>query len=172
TRKRKSDASTAPSKKARTSKASGSGAPSNAAAQALIATVLSNTSIYADAENPQAIGNALITIATYARELENALAAGAGAGGSGSASPVKTPAQLEAAVEKIRKAAVSGIKNQMKWRASCKTGGAKWVYDGFCPDPEVFGALLGLEGPPTFKMKKFARDEFEQNVGYIRASAR
>jgi len=46
------------------------------------------------------------------------------------------------------------------------------VYDGICPDPEVFGALFDLGGPPTWKMKKYTILEFEKQIGDISASAR
>ncbi|GBE83906.1 hypothetical protein SCP_0509650 [Sparassis crispa] len=58
----------------------------------------------------------------------------------------------------------------MGWRPSCKTGTAKWVYDGICPDPAVFGCLMALGGPPTWKMKKFTKDEFESRIGTVTAS--
>ncbi|KAI0047377.1 hypothetical protein FA95DRAFT_1559222 [Auriscalpium vulgare] len=162
TRKRKSDASgpaKATPKKARASASSG--------AQALVTAVLANTAQYTESSDPDALGKAVIELATYARQLENALAAGGGGGAK-----TKTPEELEAAAAKLRKAAVSGIKSQMKWRPTCKTGGAKWTYDGVCSDPAVFGALLGLGGPPTFKMKKISKDAFEDAVGSISASAR
>ena len=55
---------------------------------------------------------------------------------------------------------------------ACKTGTAKWSYDGICTEPEVFGALMNLGGPPTFKMKKFTLEEFEKCLGSITASVR
>ena len=61
---------------------------------------------------------------------------------------------------------------RIQWKPSCKTGSAKWVYDGICSDPEVFGCLMGLGGPPTFKMKKFTVDEFEKCLGALRGSVR
>lgn len=36
----------------------------------------------------------------------------------------------------------------------------------------MFGCLLGLGGPPTFKMKKFSTNEFERLVGPIKGSVR
>lgn len=41
------------------------------------------------------------------------------------------------------------------------------MYDGVCSDPEVFGTLLKLGGPPTFKTKKIPKDEFENLVGRL-----
>ena len=51
-------------------------------------------------------------------------------------------------------------------------GRAKYSYDGLCTDPRVFGEMLGLDGPPSFKAKKFSPEEFENLVGDIDASAR
>ncbi|KAI0032380.1 hypothetical protein K488DRAFT_78520 [Vararia minispora EC-137] len=154
-RKRKSDASAggsgAPKKKARASKADDDGR----AARELVATVIANPDAYTDGE----LGSKLVLLARYARSLEGAKAK-------------KGEQELAAETERIRKAAHSGIKAQMKWRPSCKQGGARWVYDGFCPDPDVFGRLLGLDGPPTFKMKKFSAAEFGNHMGHIVASAR
>ena len=48
-----------------------------------------------------------------------------------------------------------------QWKPSCKTGSAKWVYDGICTDPVVFRALFELNDKPTWKMKKFTAEEFE-----------
>ncbi|KAF8545585.1 hypothetical protein OG21DRAFT_1502203 [Imleria badia] len=83
-----------------------------------------------------------------------------------------TPEKLAAAVEKLRKAANSGIKKQMSWKPSCKTGSAKWVYDGVCSDPLVFGTLLGLDGPPSFKMHKIPVADFNNLLGQIQVSVR
>ena len=60
----------------------------------------------------------------------------------------------------------------IQWKPSCKTGSAKWSYDGICADPEVFGVLMNLGGPPTFKMKKFSVADFENCLGGISASVR
>ncbi|KAF8265476.1 hypothetical protein EI94DRAFT_1685455 [Lactarius quietus] len=83
-----------------------------------------------------------------------------------------TRAELEAAAEKIKKAAVSGIKKQMTWKPSCKTNSAKWLYNGLCADPDVFGTLMGLDGPLTWKIKKLPKETFEDLLGRILASAR
>lgn len=60
----------------------------------------------------------------------------------------------------------------LQWKPSCKTGSARWVYDGVCNDAEVFGALLGLGGPPTFKMKKIPKADFEDAIGDLNVSIR
>ncbi|THH17423.1 hypothetical protein EW146_g3382 [Bondarzewia mesenterica] len=173
-RKRKSDTpSTVTSKKSRTTPTRTAASSSNPAAQALVTAVLANTPAYLDPANPQAMGNAMVTLASYARQLEIALAAGAGAGGSGSAQPPqKSREQLAAAAEKLCKTVVNGIRKQMSWKPSCKTGSARFVYDGICPDPSVFGVLMGLDGPPTWKMKKFSKEDFEELFGEIQASVR
>lgn len=64
------------------------------------------------------------------------------------------------------------VLTRLQWKPSCKTGSAKWVYDGVCADAEVFGAMLGLGGPPTFKTKKMTSDEFQNNVGQVHGSVR
>ena len=46
------------------------------------------------------------------------------------------------------------------------------MYDGVCADADVFGIVLGLDGPPTWKVKKFTKDNFIDLLGPIRASAR
>lgn len=60
----------------------------------------------------------------------------------------------------------------VQWRPSCKTNSAKWSYDGICPDPEVFGALMGLRGPPAFKMKKLPKSELKDLKGRCEGHAR
>ncbi|OBZ78325.1 hypothetical protein A0H81_02263 [Grifola frondosa] len=168
--KRKADGgmSGATSKKLRANSA-------NASAMALVNAILANPNGYAISPDPNVVRKSLIDLAAYARFLEEASAISNNAPGpSGGAvpQPMKTKEELEEAAEKIRKAAHSGIKKQMTWKPSCKGGTAKWSYDGICPDPEVFGVLMGLGGPPKFKMKKFPKAEFESLIGDFRASAR
>ncbi|KAF8322598.1 hypothetical protein DL93DRAFT_2071449 [Clavulina sp. PMI_390] len=91
-----------------------------------------------------------LLLAKYARFLESA-------GASGKIKP--TADQVSTSVEKMRKAACSGIKKQLTWKPSCKTGSAKWTYDGIAPNPESFAALLGLESV-SWKQKKFSAHEF------------
>ena len=59
-----------------------------------------------------------------------------------------------------------------QWKPSCKQGSAKFVYDGVCADPEVFGAALRLNGPPNFKQKKIPTEEFQNAIGHIHGSVR
>ncbi|KII95287.1 hypothetical protein PLICRDRAFT_86682 [Plicaturopsis crispa FD-325 SS-3] len=158
-KKRKSDASTSGAKKARTGAASSPG-------QALVDAILANPTAYPVPDDADATRQALVDLATYARSLE-------GGGGAGASKPApKTKEQIEEAAEKVRKAARSGIRKQMTWKPSCKTGSARWVYDGVCNDAEVFGALLGLGGPPTFKMKKIPKADFEDAIGDLNVSIR
>lgn len=175
------------------------GGNAHAATIAVVNSILANPRSYPISGNEEAVRKSLVELAKYARSLEEQLAQLTGAPVAGSstaavaAKPTKSPAELEAAADKIRRAAQSGIKKQMsvrgfryacihlslnpvpapaQWKPSCKTGSAKWSYDGICPDPEVFGALLGLGGPPKFKMKKFSTDEFQKLVGPITGSVR
>jgi hypothetical protein len=41
-----------------------------------------------------------------------------------------------------------------------------------CQDAAVFGAVLGLDGPPTWKVKKMTPEEFQEVVGQIVGSVR
>ncbi|KAJ3490750.1 hypothetical protein NLI96_g1219 [Meripilus lineatus] len=160
-RKRKSDAATSAgkSKKARA-------VDPHAKAIALVNAILSDPDEYEIPEDEDVIRDSLVELAQYARDLEGQVASGS------TAAPQKTKEQIEAEVEKLRRAANAGIRKQMGWKPSCKTGSAKWAYDGICSDPIVFGALMGLDGPPTWKTKKFPRDDFEDLLGAISASVR
>ncbi|KAL1941659.1 hypothetical protein VTO73DRAFT_7098 [Trametes versicolor] len=153
------------------------GGAAHAATVALVNSILANPKGYPISGNEEVVRKSLVELAKYARSLEEQVAdAGAPVAGSSKAAaaakPAKSPAELEAAADKIRRAAQSGIKKQMTWKPSCKTGSAKFSYDGICPDPEVFGALIGLGGPPKFKMKKFSTDEFQKLVGPVEGSVR
>ncbi|RDX54421.1 hypothetical protein OH76DRAFT_960558 [Lentinus brumalis] len=155
------------------------GAVTHTATAAMVDSILANPKSYLVSDNEEVVRKSLVDLASYARSLEQKLAESALGSAVGSSKAVvvakpaaKSPAELEEAAEKLRKAAVSGIKKQMSWKPSCKTGSAKWSYDGICTDPEVFGALLGLGGPPTFKMKKFTAQEFQNAIGHIQGSAR
>ncbi|KAF5333573.1 hypothetical protein D9611_002670 [Ephemerocybe angulata] len=103
-------------------------------------------------------------LAEYARLLEEEVA---------SLKPKEKSAQdVAAEVGKLRASVRSGIVKQMGWKPSCKTGGARWVYDGVCADPVVFGKMIGLEGEPTFKMKKFSHEELGNKLGGLEAPIR
>ncbi|KAF7312972.1 hypothetical protein MKEN_00981900 [Mycena kentingensis (nom. inval.)] len=84
----------------------------------------------------------------------------------------KSPEEVAGKADKLRNACVSGIKKQLTWKASCKTGSAKWSYDGACTDPVVFAAVLGLDAPPKWKMHKYTVNEFEDIMGSIEGSTR
>ncbi|TFY55978.1 hypothetical protein EVJ58_g7911 [Rhodofomes roseus] len=159
--KRKStDGAAGSSKKARS-------AVDHAPAAALASAVLASPATYPIPEDDADVRALLVQLAQYAKYLEGQVDAGTNASGSGGVVSVrqKTQEELEDAAEKVRKAAQSGIKKQMKWRPSCKSNSAKWTYDGICPDPAVFGVLMGLDGPPKFKQKKFTKDEFQDLIG-------
>jgi len=156
TKRKSSTAARGSSKKARTAHAS---------AIAAVESILDDPDNYPVPDSPEDVRDVLHGIALYVKDLQE------GGTQSGSA-PSKSKEQLDAAAEKIRKAAVSGIEKQMTWKPSCKTGSAKFSYDGVCADPEIFGHMLGLGGPPKFKMKKYPIDEFDDIMGGIRGSAR
>ncbi|KAJ8594022.1 hypothetical protein M405DRAFT_930448 [Rhizopogon salebrosus TDB-379] len=159
--KRKSDAGQpSSSKKSRASHSS---------AKALVKAILADRDSYPIPDSDEDIRQSLVELAEYVTELEQdikQLEVGAGS------AQALTADQLDAAIEKIRKAAHSGIKKQMTWKPSCKTGTAKWCYDGVCADSVVFGTLLGLGGPPKWKMHKMPIEDFEKRIGNLNASAR
>ena len=114
-RKRKSDPArkaTSTTKKARTATTKKEAASStpvlDANASSLVADVLKNAQLYKDGDGD--LGTTLVMIATYARQLENTLAAGSA---SNQTTAKKSPEQVQAAADKLRNAAVSGIKKQM-----------------------------------------------------------
>ncbi|KAJ7195355.1 hypothetical protein GGX14DRAFT_475144 [Mycena pura] len=103
-------------------------------------------------------------LAEYVRWLEREVAA--------TKPKQKSSEDIRAAADKLCNACVSGIKKQMAWKPSCKTGGAKWSYDGVCADPTVFGAMLRLVAAPKWKMHKYTAEEFQDVMGDISSSAR
>ncbi|KAI0777623.1 hypothetical protein BD413DRAFT_609948 [Trametes elegans] len=124
-----------------------------------------------DAVDDGAVRTMNVDLAAYARALEKelavfkrALADPASAGQAKAAKTARRPVDELKEVETIRRAAQNGITRQMGWKPTCR---GKWCYDGVCPDPEVFGVLLGLGGPPDFTLKKFKADEFMKLIGRL-----
>ncbi|KAG7088075.1 hypothetical protein E1B28_012106 [Marasmius oreades] len=133
-------------------------------ARLMVDAILADASNYPIPADDADARDSFIVLAKYARSLEEMV--------SGSKPKELSPEELEAAAEKLRVAARSGIKKQMTWKPSCKTGGSKWTYDGVCNNPAVFGTMLRLGGPPTFKTKKLTADEFQNIMGVIQGHAR
>ena len=103
--KRKSDAGAAgPSKKARESGA-------HAAAIALVASILTDKANYTLPDDDDTIIGDFMQLAQYARSLEDQIAQQGSAPAAAAAQ--KSPEQMAEAVDKIRRAAVAGIKKQM-----------------------------------------------------------
>ncbi|KAJ7581342.1 hypothetical protein C8J56DRAFT_833360 [Mycena floridula] len=147
--KRKSTTQTgARSKKARQE-------PDHSAAKDLVQTVL-------DDETELNASDAT-ALARYARYLEEEL--------ENYKPKIKSSDQLAAEAQTMRNVCVSGIKKQMVWKTTCKTGGAKFSYEGVCADPNVLGAMFKVDGAPK-KMQKFTVEEFEDIMGSIDASTR
>ncbi|CAE6446273.1 unnamed protein product [Rhizoctonia solani] len=120
-----------------------------------------------DAESTRDI---MAAIAQYAKSLEGSVAV---AGRTGRDAPApKTPAQIEEEVLRIKNLINRGIKKLMTWKPSCKHSGSRYVFDGVCPDPRVFGAVFGLDGPPTWKAKKYTYPEFERFLGEVEGRTR
>ncbi|KAH6914789.1 hypothetical protein BKA70DRAFT_1257070 [Coprinopsis sp. MPI-PUGE-AT-0042] len=131
---------------------------------ATVEAILSDASNFAIPDDERDIRNEMLRLAQYARSLEEDVA---------SMKPKeKSEDEVTEEVEKLAAAVRSGIKKQLSWKPSCKTGGAKWLYDGVCNDPKVFGLMLGLGGPPTFKAKKLTTDEFLKAIGNFHGTVR
>ncbi|KAG8781340.1 hypothetical protein FRC12_021976 [Ceratobasidium sp. 428] len=113
----------------------------------------------------------VLRIAEYAKSLEGSVAA-AGSSGQSVGPPPKTAEQIKTEAERVRASVNRGITKLMSWKPTCKQGRASFVFDGVCPDSRVFGAVLGLDGPPTFKARKYSVSDFCDIVGDIKGSAR
>ncbi|CUA75273.1 hypothetical protein RSOLAG22IIIB_05810 [Rhizoctonia solani] len=135
-----------------------------------VETVLADPESFRLPASDQEIREMFATIARYTKSLEGSVAV---AGQTGrDAPPPKTPEQIQAEVTRIKTLITRGIKKLMTWKPSCKHGRAKYAFDGVCPDPRVFGTVFGLDGPPTWRTKKYTYAEFERHVGEIEGRAR
>lgn len=83
---------------------------SHSDAQSLLKAILAKPDTYPILDDDYAVRRQLVKLAQYARDLEEELAS---ASQAGPAPKTMTPEQLAAAVEKLRKAANSGIRKQM-----------------------------------------------------------
>ena len=166
-------------------------------AAGLVDIILADPKNFEIPDDDDELRDNMLALAKYARHLRDVACSTPAAppaqpAAASNAAAKKSPEDLTAAAERLRKAAASGVKKQMvvsthpclhnrsatyartlwQWRPACKNNSAKWVYDGVCPDPEVFGAMLGLGGPPKFKQKKMTSQEFQDQVGWIQGHAR
>ncbi|KAF8688207.1 hypothetical protein RHS03_09764, partial [Rhizoctonia solani] len=140
------------------------------AAKGYVDSVLAAPESFDLPEDSESIRDMMATIAQYAKSLEGSIAV---AGRTGRDAPLlKTPTQIEEEITRITNLINRGVKKLMTWKPSCKHTGSRYVFDGVCPDPRVFGAIFGLDGPPTWKTKKFTYHEFEKFVGRVEGRAR
>jgi hypothetical protein len=77
--------------------------------------------------------------------------------------PAVSPEQLDAKVEQFRKLAYQGIKAQITWRPSCKSGTARFVYACLC-DEATFRAFLNLHEKDKTKGYKYDVAAFQKDV--------
>ncbi|EUC63138.1 hypothetical protein RSOL_480490 [Rhizoctonia solani AG-3 Rhs1AP] len=130
-----------------------------------IQTILASPETFSLPSGDSEYRQLVVSIAQYAKSLEGSISV---AGSSSKAAPPpKTAEQISAEAERVISQIDRGISKLMTWKTSCKTGSAKYSYDGICVDPRVFGKVLGLDGPPNFKMKKYTKEEFEVLIGCI-----
>ncbi|CAE6436688.1 unnamed protein product [Rhizoctonia solani] len=163
--KRKSTAGASTSKRTKTSQPDPFADTKNA-----IQTVLASPESFVLPSGEAEYRKLVLSIAQYAKSLEGSIAVAGNAGVT--APPAKTPEQVSAEAERIINQINRGISKLMAWKPSCKTGSAKFAFDGVCTDPRVFGRVLGLNEPPNFKMKKYTKEEFENLVGEVSKDVR
>lgn len=193
--KRKSEAGTASSssKKARTFNANLSGAKIHLSAKMLIEDINSDPESFSIPADDDIVRAQYIQLVKYASSLQAQVVAMT-QGGAKLPPKEKSPDEMQMAVERLRRKVCSGIQKELRastssylsgmrvsltldpvslqWRATCKDNRARFNYDGVCVDPHVFGAMLKLDGPPTFKAKKMPKDDFLAAVGRIMGSTR
>ncbi|KAL5487571.1 hypothetical protein ACEPAI_5679 [Sanghuangporus weigelae] len=135
-------------------------------AKAILAAVDSgfeNSELELDDE--KAVRKAFAEIANYVASLENEVKELKKANATVGASNVqKSPEQITQEADRLLDTVVRGIKKLLVWRPSCKFNTAKFAYDGICTDPLVFGAMLNMDGPPSFKQKRMLGAEFEDLI--------
>ncbi|KAL5632863.1 hypothetical protein ACGC1H_005720 [Rhizoctonia solani] len=121
-------------------------------------------------EDDEAIREMIATIAQYTKSLEGSVAVASQTGRD--APPLKTAQQIQAEASTIKGVINRGIKKLMTWKSTCTEGRAKYAFEGVCSDPRVFGAVLGLDKPPTWATRKYTVDEFENFVGHVKGEVR
>ncbi|CAE7145800.1 unnamed protein product [Rhizoctonia solani] len=164
--KRKSTAGASTSKRAKTSQSDPFANTKNT-----IQTILAAPETFSLPNGESEYRQLVVSLAQYAKSLEGSIAV-AGQSAAKAAPPPKTPEQVSAEAERVINQIDRGISKSMVWKTSCKTGSAKFSFDGVCTDPRVFGKVLGLDGPPTFKAKKYTKEEFEEMIGEISKDVR
>ncbi|KAH7337293.1 hypothetical protein B0J17DRAFT_574499, partial [Rhizoctonia solani] len=162
--KRKSTASTSASKRVKMAHDPFTGTKS------VIQTILASPESFSLPSGDSEYRKLVVSIAQYAKSLEGSVVV---AGSTAKpAPPPKTPEQVLAEAQLITSQINRGISKLMAWKPNCKYGRARYAFDGVCPDPRVFGTVFGLDGPPSWKAKKYTYTEFESFVGEVEGRAR
>ncbi|KAL5507769.1 hypothetical protein ACEPAH_5387 [Sanghuangporus vaninii] len=161
--KRKSDVSTAKS----SSKKAKIDTSLQASAKAILAAVDSGfENAELELNDKNAVRKAFAEIANYVASLENEVKELKKANTMAGASNVqKSLEQVTQEAGRLLDTVVRGIKKLLVWKPSCKFNTAKFAYDGICTDPLVFGVMLNMDGPPSFKQKRMLGVEFEHLIG-------
>ncbi|KAG8712115.1 hypothetical protein FRC12_023795 [Ceratobasidium sp. 428] len=139
-------------------------------AKEIIHKALASPDSFAVPDDEDGFRSWVLSIAEYAKSLEGSVAVAGSSGQPGP--PPKTAQQVTREAKLIAEMVNKGITKQMSWKPNCKEGRATYAFDGVCSDPRVFGAMLKLDGPPTFSKKKYTVDEFEGMVGRVQGSVR
>ncbi|EUC63137.1 hypothetical protein RSOL_480480, partial [Rhizoctonia solani AG-3 Rhs1AP] len=167
-RKRKSAGSGA---KRATKKSRGKKSPPDPyeTAKSHVESVLAAPESFRLPEDDQEIREMIATIAQYTKSLEGSIAV---AQTGRDAPPLKTAQQIQKEASTIKGVINRGIKKLMTWKSTCTEGRAKYAFECVCSDPRVFGAVLGLDKPPTWATKKYTSEEFESFVGHVQGEVR
>ncbi|OCB87241.1 hypothetical protein A7U60_g5758 [Sanghuangporus baumii] len=140
----------------------------HASAKAILAAVDSgfeNSELELNDKN--AVRKAFAEIANYVASLEHEVKELKKAQANatvGASNAQKSPEQITQEADRLLDTVVRGIKRLLVWKPSCKLNTAKFAYDGICTDPLVFGAMLNMDGPPSFKQKRMLGAEFEDLI--------
>ncbi|KAL8846952.1 MAG: hypothetical protein Q9221_007994 [Calogaya cf. arnoldii] len=98
-------------------------------------------------------------------KLQNHFLSMAQAPPSPPATPGLSEEEIQRKASKARDMMQKGIKSQMKWKPSCKTGGARFSYSGVVASTEVFLKLFRLGSDWKKKQLQFDPTEFQDTTG-------
>lgn len=129
------------------------------------AILAQNVSAFEEQSKEQLIAD-IITVITYAKSLEAQSNTTNITGNKRhlDAVNVVTPpvVDMSPTLDSLKSIIQKQIKAQLKFSKSCKTGTAKWKFQGLCHSVEVFKALTGSDA--KFKRKKISLDEFNKII--------
>ncbi|CAL8579199.1 hypothetical protein XPA_004950 [Xanthoria parietina] len=81
------------------------------------------------------------------------------------ATPGLTEEEIHRKASKARDMMEKGIKSQMKWKPSCKTGAARFSYSGVVASTQVFLKMFHLDTDWKKKQLQFPPADFQDTTG-------